>query len=191
MVRIREVKISINGKDETALAVYTHSLENDADGCRVGFLRKHLIEHKEHYINKCAQVSRIFNEDSECPSDRMKHYRNHGCCRAVLLHEVRLEAVSPLKMESPNGEYLKYLIDLADDTPDDKKKRAVPVPILGKGGEEEGDKEGETRAVLIVINFSSKMRVVKRSSTSFSVDFLPVLLSLLHLYQHFLMIGMF
>ena len=37
VVRIREVKISINGK-ETALAVYTHSLKNDADGCCVGFL---------------------------------------------------------------------------------------------------------------------------------------------------------
>ena len=91
IVRIREVKIAINGKEETALAVHTHSLENDADGCRVGFLRKHLIQHKEFYINKCAQVSRIFNEDSECPSDRQKHYRNHGCCRAVLLHEVKVE----------------------------------------------------------------------------------------------------
>ena len=135
VLRIREVTISRNAKDETALALYVHSLEDGIDGCRVGFLRQHLLKHKELYVNKCVQVSKIYSEHSDCPSDRQKHYRNHGCCRAVVLHEVALEQdVSPLKMDhSPSQEspgYLNYLIKLGeeDTTPEHNlKKRNVPV----------------------------------------------------------------
>ena len=130
ILRIREVTISINGKDEVALAVHTHSLEDEADGCRVGFLRKHLVEHKESYVNKLLQVTKIYSEESECASNRQKHYRNHGCCRANVMHEVLLDHdVSPLKMEDSPG-YLDYLIKLGEDgTPEqqDNKKRAAAV----------------------------------------------------------------
>ena len=132
VLRIREVTINKNGVDEPALAAYTHSLEDGLDGCRVGFLRKHLIPHKDSYVNKCLLVSKIYSEESSCPSDRQKHYRNHGCCRASMLYEAKEEAVSPLKMGSPNpDDLLNYLIQLGEDdvTPEQDKKKRKNVPV--------------------------------------------------------------
>ena len=44
-----------------------------------------------------------------------------------MLYEVKQESVSPLAMEESPG-YLKYLIQLGEDTPEDQKKRpALPV----------------------------------------------------------------
>ena len=130
VLRIREVTISRNAKDEPALAVYVHCLEDETDGCRVGFLRKHLLEHKESYVNKCVQVTKIYSEESKCASDCQKHYRNHGCCRASILHEVALEHdVLPLRMQESPG-FLNYLIKLGeeDNTPEQEhKKRAAIV----------------------------------------------------------------
>jgi hypothetical protein len=46
----------------------------------------HLIKHKDEYDGMLAQIIEIFNDQSESPSDRAKHRRNRGCCRAMLIN---------------------------------------------------------------------------------------------------------
>jgi hypothetical protein len=77
----------VNGKEETALAVFW--VTDGVDRCKVGFLSRHLVKHKDHYDGKTAQIVE-FLETSACPSARAKSHRNKGVARAVLL-----EAVAP------------------------------------------------------------------------------------------------
>ena len=87
VVRFRTVQLqSKDGKPEletTAIAAY--HVTGGIDACRVGFLRRHLLKYKDEYDGRLAQVVEVFDENSESPSDRSKHHRNMGCCRAVLI----------------------------------------------------------------------------------------------------------
>ena len=89
VVRIRAVQLArkvdeANPDPEvTALAVY--HVTGGVDNCRVGFLRRHLLKYKDEYDGRLAQVVDVFSEHSESPSDRAKHHRNCGACRAVLI----------------------------------------------------------------------------------------------------------
>ena len=89
VVRIRAVQLArvvdeANPEPETtALAVY--HVTGGVDACRVGFLRRHLLKYKDEYDGRLAQVFDVFSDKSESPSDRAKHHRNHGCCRAALI----------------------------------------------------------------------------------------------------------
>ena len=99
VVRISAVQLEKIGQDppeETALAVF--HVTGGIDGCRVGFLRRHLIKYKDKYDGRLAQVIDVFSEKSESPSDREKHHRNMGCCRATLIElEYRSDLNSPPK----------------------------------------------------------------------------------------------
>lgn len=98
VVRIRAVQLEKEGKEveETALAVY--HVSGGVDACRVGFLRRHLLKYKDEYDGRLAQVIEVFDGKSESPSDREKHYRNKGCCRATLIElEYRDDLSSPPK----------------------------------------------------------------------------------------------
>ena len=79
-----------------ATAIAVHHVTGRIDCCRVGFLRRHLLKYAEEYDGVLAQVTEVFGEHSESPSDRQKHFRNKGCCRAVLIEaEYRYEEGSP------------------------------------------------------------------------------------------------
>ena len=98
VVRIRSVQVEREGdpegaKEATALAVY--HVSGGIDCCRVGFLRRHLLKYKDEYNARLAQVTEVFGEDTESPSDRQKHYRNKGCCRAVLIEAEYRDSPSP------------------------------------------------------------------------------------------------
>ena len=101
VVRIRAVQLErepneANPEEEaTALAV-VHVTEG-IDGCRVGYLRRHLLKYKDEYDGRLAQVTEVFGEKSESPSDRAKHFRNHGCAMAVLIEAEYREFDSPEK----------------------------------------------------------------------------------------------
>jgi len=69
--------------EATALAVVR--VTGGIDTCRVGFLRRHLLKYKDEYDGRLAQVTDVFSDESESPSDRQKHHRNRGCARAVLI----------------------------------------------------------------------------------------------------------
>ena len=100
VVRFKAVQLETEAADganapaETpAIAVYVVS--GGIDGCRVGFLRRHLIKHKNEYDGRLAQITEIFSDKSESPSDRAKHHRNSGCASAVLIEAEYRESTSP------------------------------------------------------------------------------------------------
>ena len=65
------------------MAVY--HVTGGVDGCRVGFLCRHLLKYNDDYDGRLAQVVEIFGDNSESPSDRAKHHRNQGCCHAAFI----------------------------------------------------------------------------------------------------------
>ena len=89
VVRFRKVQVekSVHKdkalEEETAIAVY--HVMGGVDTCRVGFLRRHLLKYADEYDGHLAQITEVFSDKSESPSNRQKHYRNHGCARAVLI----------------------------------------------------------------------------------------------------------
>ena len=92
----REVVNEANPEPEaTAIAVY--HVTDGIDGCRVGFLRRHLLKYKDEYDGRLAHVTEVFNEESESPSDRAKHHRNMGCASAVLIEAEYRDFDSPEK----------------------------------------------------------------------------------------------
>ena len=98
VVCIRAVQLEKEGdpdgvKEATALAVY--HVTGGIDCCRVGFLRRHLLKYKDEYDARLAQVTEVFGEDTESPSDQQKHYRNKGCCRAMLIKAKCRDSLSP------------------------------------------------------------------------------------------------
>jgi hypothetical protein len=84
IVRFRAVQVDLGeGKEEPAIAAYW--VTGGIDTCRVGFLRRHMVKYKEEYDGVLAQIIEVFSKDSESPSNREKHHRNRGCCRATLI----------------------------------------------------------------------------------------------------------
>jgi hypothetical protein len=99
VVRFRSVQIvNDDGKEETALAVYW--VTDAIDRCRVGFLPRHLIKHKDAYDGRTAQIVE-FLAVSDSPSDKAKSSRNAGVCRAVML-ELGKKPESKKKKKRPS-----------------------------------------------------------------------------------------
>lgn len=107
VVRIRSVvQVKKEGEEgdveeERALAVY--HVTGGVDSCRVGFLRRHLLKHQDEYDGRLAQIVDVFSAKSESPSDRAKHHRNMGCCRAVLI-EAEYRDLPPKKKRAVTKE---------------------------------------------------------------------------------------
>jgi hypothetical protein len=92
----RDVVNEANPHVETsALAVY--HVTGGIDGCRIGFLRRHLLKYEDEYDGRLAQITEVFDDKSESPSDRAKHHRNMGCCSAVLIEAEYRDHESPHK----------------------------------------------------------------------------------------------
>ena len=100
VVRFKVVQLAREGVNEanpsvesTAIAVY--HVTGGVDTCRVGFRRRHLLKYQDEYDGRLAQVTEVFDAESECPSDRAKYHRNKGCARAVLIEAEYRESTSP------------------------------------------------------------------------------------------------
>jgi hypothetical protein len=104
LLRYGLCQVIVDGKEEPALAVYWVS--EGMDCCRVGFLRWHLLKHKEDYHGKLAQIVDVFTKESESPSDRQKVHRSKGCCQAVLVDlEEPTDIASPTRKRKAPDEY--------------------------------------------------------------------------------------
>jgi hypothetical protein len=102
----REVVNKANPEMEAqALAVY--HVSGGIDCCRVGFLRRHLLKYEDEYDGRLAQVTEVFNDKSESPSDCAKYHRNKGCARCVLIEAEYRDSPSPpaKKQRSNSKEY--------------------------------------------------------------------------------------
>ena len=68
VAQVERKQDEVNPKIEaTAIAVY--HVSGSVDCCRVGFLRRHLLKYKDKYDGKLDQVTKVFNDESESPSD--------------------------------------------------------------------------------------------------------------------------
>jgi hypothetical protein len=110
----------VNGKEETALAVFW--VTDGVDRCKVGFLSRHLVKHKDHYDGKTVQIVE-FLETLACPSARAKSHRNKGVARAVLLEAPAPKTATATAKEDPNIIY----IDRTKRTPT-KKRSSTKTP---------------------------------------------------------------
>ena len=90
VVRFRTIQLKVDVNNEAnphaeADAIGVFHVTDGVDGCMIGFLRRHLLKYKDEYDGRLAQITEVFSEKSESPSDRAKHKRNCGCCSAVLI----------------------------------------------------------------------------------------------------------
>ena len=125
VVRFRAEQIVMNGKEETAMAVFW--VTDGVDQCKVGFLSRHLVKHKDHYDGKTAQIVE-FLETSTCPSARAKSHRNKGVARAVLLEAPAPKTATATANENPNVIY----IDRTKRTPTKKRSNTTQRMIALK-----------------------------------------------------------
>jgi hypothetical protein len=73
-------------KDEDVLEVFV--FENGIQGCKVGYLPKHLAARADRYDGLCARIVKIYSGDRiTCDNiaKRQKFHHNIGCCLAVIL----------------------------------------------------------------------------------------------------------
>ncbi len=82
LVWFKSVQVVINGKEQTAIAVYW--VTDGVDQCCVGFLPWYTVKHKELYEGKLAQVIE-FLEESNFPGNRAKSHRSRGVCHAAVV----------------------------------------------------------------------------------------------------------
>jgi hypothetical protein len=82
VVRFRAVHISVDGQEQSAIAVYW--VTDGIDRCRVGFLRRHLVKHKEDYDGKLGQVVEIMGSSKD-KAIRKKSYHYKGWATSVLI----------------------------------------------------------------------------------------------------------
>jgi hypothetical protein len=83
VVRFRAIQIAVEGKEESAIAVYW--VTDGIDRCLVAFLRRHLIKSKEEYDGKLAQVTEMLG-GSDSKEERAKYHRFRGMCRATVIN---------------------------------------------------------------------------------------------------------
>jgi hypothetical protein len=118
VVRFRSEQIDVNGKEETALAVYW--VTDGIDRCKVGFLPRHLIKHKHEYDGKTAQIVE-FLEASDSPSDRAKSQRNMGVAIGALLEATTKKATATAETKANDEDPHITYIDRAKRTPTKKR----------------------------------------------------------------------
>ena len=83
IVSFSSVTVSINGRDELAIAVHRVN-----DGCRIGFLKKFMVRRSSIFEGVQARVIRILTADtSSTPEvlDRAFHHHNYGSAKVVCI----------------------------------------------------------------------------------------------------------
>ena len=75
-----------DGKDKDVLEVFV--IKNGIQGCKVGYMPKHLAARADRYDILCAHIVKIYSGNcAACDNDakRQKFHCNIGCCLAVIL----------------------------------------------------------------------------------------------------------
>jgi hypothetical protein len=92
VVHLRKVQVVVDGKEEMVISAIW--VTDGINRCRVGFLKRHMVQHATHFNGALAQVTRVFSTDlGSCDSaERWMYHYNWGCCLATImscLSEVR------------------------------------------------------------------------------------------------------
>jgi hypothetical protein len=113
VVRFRAVQISVDGQEQSAIAVYW--VTDGIDRCRVGFLRRHLLKHKDDYDGKLGQVVEIMGLSKD-KALRKKSYHYKGWVTSVLIEVEQEEGKKKRPLEEPDTDL--------DETPVKTRKKS-------------------------------------------------------------------
>ena len=83
MVRLRKVQVLVDGKEETAIAVYW--ITDGMERCRVGFLQRHMVKHAARYDGALAQVTSVLDKQSGSKEERKMCTHIYGFCYATII----------------------------------------------------------------------------------------------------------
>ena len=85
VVRLRKVRVSVEGHKETAIPCIW--VTDGIDCCRVGFLMHHMVAHAERYVGALAQVARVLSGDEAVCSreERQMFHAKRGFCQATMI----------------------------------------------------------------------------------------------------------
>jgi hypothetical protein len=102
VVCLRKVQIMVDGREETAIAAIW--VTDGIDRCRVGFLKRHMVQHAARFDGALAKVTRVFSSDpGSCDSEECwMYHHNRGCCLATII--VCLPVVSSMKDEGKDND---------------------------------------------------------------------------------------
>jgi hypothetical protein len=85
VVHLWKVQVVVDGREEAAIAAIW--VTDGIDRCRVGFLKRHMVQHAVHFDGALAQVTGVFSSDpGSCDSaERRMYHHNRGCCLATII----------------------------------------------------------------------------------------------------------
>lgn len=102
VVRLRKEQMLVDGKEETAIAVYW--VTGGDDRCRVGFLKRSMVMHASRYDGVLAQVTRVLSGGAQfSTAERRLYHQNMGCCYATIISELNVEK-EEVKVEGADGD---------------------------------------------------------------------------------------
>ena len=89
LLRLRREQILVDGKEETVIACYW--VTDGADRCRVGFLKRHIVNHAWRFDGALVQVTKVLSADPHrCDSaERKMFHHNHGCAFGTIVSSLR------------------------------------------------------------------------------------------------------
>ena len=70
VVRFRTIQIKREGSDDDEPAIGVFHVTDGVNGCMIGFLRRHLLKYRDEYDGRIAQITEVFNDNSESPRDK-------------------------------------------------------------------------------------------------------------------------
>jgi len=88
LLHLRREKILVDGKEETGIACYW--VTDGIDRCRVGFLKRHMVNHAWRFDGALVQVTKVFSTDPHCcdSAERKMHHHNHGCTHGTIVLKI-------------------------------------------------------------------------------------------------------
>jgi hypothetical protein len=102
VVCLWKVQVMVDGREEMAIA--TIWVTDGINRCRVGFFKRHMVQHAARFNGALAQVTHVFCSDlGSCDSaERWMYHHNRGCCLATIIS--CLPVVSSVKNEGKDND---------------------------------------------------------------------------------------
>ena len=101
LVRLQKHQVYINGYEKSAVGVYWVS--DGVDRCLVVFLHRHQVKHLNKLEGALCQVTEVYSDNSDSPTEHHKHNKNFGCAIAAIVssNEPNKVREAKNKLQSP------------------------------------------------------------------------------------------
>ena len=145
-MRLRKEQMLVDGKEETAIAVYW--VTGGDDCCRVGFLKRSMVMHASHYDGVLAQVTRVLGGGAPfCTAERRLYHTNRGCSMVMATVDNKGSAKNGLvivlrwiRKQSSSGSYINNYIIMKKRR---RRQRRRRQHYGGDGNDDDDDDDHE------------------------------------------------